>query len=93
APVKAFTKILLAVFVALPSFLSVSSVMGTVHVLEAARATPDVRAVVVVTTDKCYENREWPWAYLNWLADRSVVAGPYLGGDLVHGAGGDVAVG
>lgn len=40
-----------------------TNVMGTVHVLEAARATPDVRAVVVVTTDKCYENREWPWAY------------------------------
>jgi CDP-glucose 4,6-dehydratase len=40
-----------------------TNVMGTVHVLEAARQTPDVRAVVVVTTDKCYENREWPWAY------------------------------
>jgi CDP-glucose 4,6-dehydratase len=40
-----------------------TNVMGTVHVLEAARHTPDVRAVVVVTTDKCYENREWPWAY------------------------------
>lgn len=40
-----------------------TNVMGTAHVLEAARHTPDVRAVVVVTTDKCYENREWPWAY------------------------------
>ena len=40
-----------------------TNVMGTVHVLEAARHTPDVRAVVVVTSDKCYENREWPWAY------------------------------
>nr|WP_318546846.1 GDP-mannose 4,6-dehydratase [Mycobacterium lepraemurium] len=40
-----------------------TNVMGTVHVLEAARHTPDVRAVVVITTDKCYENREWPWAY------------------------------
>lgn len=40
-----------------------TNVMGTVHVLEAARHTPDVRAVIVVTTDKCYENREWPWAY------------------------------
>lgn len=37
--------------------------MGTAHVLEAARHTPDVYAVVVVTTDKCYKNREWPWAY------------------------------
>lgn len=40
-----------------------TNVMGTVHVLDAAQHTTDVRAVVVVTTDKCYENREWPWAY------------------------------
>ncbi|BBZ44562.1 CDP-glucose 4,6-dehydratase [Mycobacterium parmense] len=40
-----------------------TNVMGTAHVLEAARHTPGVRAVVVVTTDKCYENREWPWPY------------------------------
>ena len=40
-----------------------TNVMGTVHVLEAARETPSVRAVVVVTSDKAYENREWPWAY------------------------------
>jgi CDP-glucose 4,6-dehydratase len=35
-----------------------TNVMGTVHVLEAARATPSVRSIVVVTSDKCYENRE-----------------------------------
>lgn len=40
-----------------------TNVMGTVHVLEAARQTPSVRAVVVVTSDKCYENREWLWGY------------------------------
>jgi CDP-glucose 4,6-dehydratase len=40
-----------------------TNVMGTAHVLEAARLSPSVRAVVVVTTDKCYENREWPWGY------------------------------
>jgi CDP-glucose 4,6-dehydratase len=40
-----------------------TNVMGTVHVLEAVRATPTVRGVIVVTSDKCYENREWPWAY------------------------------
>ena len=40
-----------------------TNVMGTAHVLEAMRWTPEVRATVVVTTDKCYENREWPWAY------------------------------
>ncbi|GJE75464.1 CDP-glucose 4,6-dehydratase [Methylorubrum suomiense] len=37
--------------------------MGTAHVLEAVRAARDVRAVVVVTSDKAYENREWPYAY------------------------------
>jgi CDP-glucose 4,6-dehydratase len=40
-----------------------TNVMGTVHVLEAVRQTPSVRAVVVVTSDKCYENREWYWGY------------------------------
>jgi CDP-glucose 4,6-dehydratase len=40
-----------------------TNVMGTVNVLEAARQLPGVRAVVVVTTDKCYENREWVWGY------------------------------
>lgn len=39
------------------------NVMGTVHLLEAARATPGVKAIVNVTTDKCYENREWVWGY------------------------------
>jgi CDP-glucose 4,6-dehydratase len=39
------------------------NVMGTVHLLEAVRATTSVKAVVNVTTDKCYENREWVWGY------------------------------
>ena len=39
------------------------NVMGTVNLLEAVRKTPGVRAVVNVTTDKCYENREWVWPY------------------------------
>lgn len=39
------------------------NVMGTVNLLEAVRQTPSVKAVVNVTTDKCYENREWVWAY------------------------------
>jgi len=37
--------------------------LGTAHVLEACRHTDSVAAVVIVTTDKCYENREWLWAY------------------------------
>jgi CDP-glucose 4,6-dehydratase len=40
-----------------------TNVMGTAHLLEAIRHTKGVRAVVVVTSDKCYENREWPWGY------------------------------
>jgi CDP-glucose 4,6-dehydratase len=40
-----------------------TNVMGTVHVLEAIRTATSVRCAVVVTSDKCYENREWPWAY------------------------------
>jgi CDP-glucose 4,6-dehydratase len=40
-----------------------TNVMGTVHLLEAVRCAPSVRAVLVVTTDKCYENREWVWGY------------------------------
>ncbi len=40
-----------------------TNVMGTVHLLEAVRQTPSVRAVVNVTSDKCYENKEWVWGY------------------------------
>ncbi|WP_257127717.1 MULTISPECIES: CDP-glucose 4,6-dehydratase [unclassified Burkholderia] len=40
-----------------------TNVMGTVHVLDAIRQVHSVRSVVVVTTDKCYENREWEWGY------------------------------
>lgn len=40
-----------------------TNVMGTVHVLESARQVGTVRAIVNVTTDKCYENKEWVWGY------------------------------
>ncbi|MDR3734411.1 MAG: CDP-glucose 4,6-dehydratase [Acidobacteriaceae bacterium] len=40
-----------------------TNVIGTARVLEAVRQTPTVRAVVSVTTDKCYENKEWIWGY------------------------------
>jgi CDP-glucose 4,6-dehydratase len=40
-----------------------TNAMGTVHLLEAVRATPSVRAVVNVTSDKCYENREHVYGY------------------------------
>lgn len=40
-----------------------TNVMGTVHLLDALRDTDFCRAIVVVTSDKCYENREWVWPY------------------------------
>lgn len=40
-----------------------TNIMGTVNLLEAVRQCDSVRAVLVVTSDKCYENREWHWGY------------------------------
>ena len=40
-----------------------TNVMGTLHVLEGIRAAGSVSAAVLITTDKCYENREWEWGY------------------------------
>lgn len=40
-----------------------TNVTGTVNVLEAVRQTETVRTVINVTSDKCYENREWVWGY------------------------------
>ena len=40
-----------------------TNVMGTANLFEAVRKTDSVRSLVVVTTDKCYENREWSWSY------------------------------
>ncbi|MEZ2576027.1 CDP-glucose 4,6-dehydratase [Buttiauxella ferragutiae] len=40
-----------------------TNVMGTVHLLEAVKQTGGVKAVVNITSDKCYENREWVWGY------------------------------
>ncbi len=47
----------------LPVETYATNVMGTVHLLEAVRTAASVRAVVIVTSDKCYENREWVWGY------------------------------
>jgi len=40
-----------------------TNVMGTVNLLECCRNTSSIKAIVNVTTDKCYENREWHWGY------------------------------
>lgn len=39
------------------------NVMGTLYVLEAIRHTESVKSAVMITTDKCYENKEWVWGY------------------------------
>ena len=46
-----------------PALTYATNVMGTVNLFEAIRKTASVRAVVNVTTDKCYENKEWVWPY------------------------------
>lgn len=40
-----------------------TNVMGTLNILEASRACESVKAIVSITTDKCYENKEWIWGY------------------------------
>jgi CDP-glucose 4,6-dehydratase len=39
------------------------NVQGTAHVLEACRQLPSLKSLVIITTDKCYENKEWVWGY------------------------------
>ena len=40
-----------------------TNIMGTAHILEATRQCDSIRAVVIVTSDKCYRNNEWVWGY------------------------------
>jgi CDP-glucose 4,6-dehydratase len=40
-----------------------TNIMGTVNLLESVRHCPSVKSTIVVTSDKCYENKEWFWAY------------------------------
>ncbi|MGR5419606.1 GDP-mannose 4,6-dehydratase, partial [Vibrio diabolicus] len=44
-----------------PADTYTTNVRGTVNVLEAARGCTNLSAIVVATTDKCYDNREWAW--------------------------------
>ena len=46
-----------------PAATFATNVMGTVHLFDAIRGVDSVRSVVNVTSDKCYENREWAWGY------------------------------
>lgn len=40
-----------------------TNIMGTVNILEAARHVTNLKAIVAITSDKCYENKEWVWGY------------------------------
>jgi CDP-glucose 4,6-dehydratase len=46
-----------------PAETFAANVQGTVHLLEAIRTTPGVKAAVIVTTDKVYQSKEWVWGY------------------------------
>ena len=67
-----------------PVLTYATNVMGTVNVLEAVRRAGGVRAVVNVTSDKCYENREWVWGY----REHEPMGGhdPYISSEGVLGA-------
>jgi CDP-glucose 4,6-dehydratase len=47
----------------LPSDTYEINIMGTINILEAIRATESVRSSLMITTDKCYDNKEWIWGY------------------------------
>ena len=40
-----------------------TNIMGIVNVLEACRSSSTVKVIVIITSDKCYENKEWVWGY------------------------------
>lgn len=40
-----------------------TNIIGTANILEAARKLDDLKALVIITSDKCYENKEWVWGY------------------------------
>jgi CDP-glucose 4,6-dehydratase len=46
-----------------PIYTYMTNVMGTANVLESVRDCKSIKSVVIVTTDKCYENKEWAWGY------------------------------
>lgn len=46
-----------------PALTYSTNLMGTVNVLEACRSAKGVKVIINVTSDKCYENKEWIWGY------------------------------
>jgi CDP-glucose 4,6-dehydratase len=47
----------------MPAYTFETNIMGTVNVFEAIRSSKNTRAFICITSDKCYENREWEWPY------------------------------
>jgi len=46
-----------------PLYTLETNIIGTANILESVKNLPDLKAVVVITSDKCYENKEWVWGY------------------------------
>jgi CDP-glucose 4,6-dehydratase len=46
-----------------PKFTFDTNIGGSVNILEAVRLTPSVKVLIVITSDKCYKNKEWCWGY------------------------------
>ena len=46
-----------------PVYTYETNIMGTVNLFEAIRKTSGIKAVLNITTDKCYENKDWDWGY------------------------------
>lgn len=40
-----------------------TNTLGTINLLEAARGIKSIKSIVIITTDKCYQNKEWDWPY------------------------------
>lgn len=65
-----------------------TNVMGTANLLDACRELDDLAAIVVVTTDKCYENKEWEWGYreIDSLGGHDPYSASKAGSELVAGS-------
>lgn len=65
-----------------------TNVMGTANLLDACRQVEELAAIVVVTTDKCYENKEWVWGYreIDPLGGHDPYSASKAGSELVAGS-------
>ena len=65
-----------------------TNALGTAHLLEAARQCPTVRAIIIITTDKVYDNREWVYAYreVDPLGGRDLYSASKAAAELISSA-------